>query len=496
MIEALLVCVPASFGLLCFVLRRRAASRILLVAGAGSHSALTLWAWRLTSSGVTIEGGLWLGIDSLGLLFLSVTSALFLVASVYAAQFLAREGGGEHADPEEGFVFRNYPQGVFAGCLLLFLSSMTLVTLSRHFGILWVAIEATTLVTATLIHYHRHHRSLEAAWKYLLVCSVGIALALLGTFFIAASAGGSGLSFGALAARAASLNQRWLKAAALLIVVGYGTKMGLVPMHTWLPDAHSEAPSAVSALLSGALLNCAFLGLLRLQGILSAAGLEDYGREILLVLGFASMAAAAVFMIAQKDFKRLLAYSSVENMGIIAVGVGLGGGGDWGALYHAVNHSLVKAALFFTAGNVLLATRSKNVGEARGLLKVLPFSGALWMAGFVAVAGFPPFGSFLSELAILRAAVTTGRFLAAAAFLAFLAAAFVGLVLAFPRMALGNPARSNAGDGAAPVPLREAAAAVIPPLLLLLGAAALGIVVPGFLDGLISRGMLLIGGAP
>ncbi len=492
MIELLLVLVLAAVGLACFLLKGRPASRLLLLGGAAAHAALTLLAWRGVLSGAAIGGGLWLGVDPLGLLFLSVTSLLFLAAAVYAVGFLAREGGGEHADPMEGFVFRNYPQGIFAGGLLLFLSSMSLVALSRHFGLLWVGIEATTLVTATLIHYHRHHRSLEAAWKYLMVCSVGIALALLGNFFLAASSGaaeGSGLTFGALAARATTLDPRWLRAAALLLVVGYGTKMGLGPMHTWLPDAHSEAPSVVSALLSGALLNCAFLGILRLQGLLSAAGLADFGREILLALGFLSMAAAALFLVAQKDFKRLLAYSSVENMGILAVGIGLGGGGDWGALYHAVNHSLVKGALFLTAGNILLYTQSKNVEDSRGLLRALPFSGLLWMAGFLAIAGFPPFGSFLSELAILREAVSSGRYVAAAAFLVFLAAAFVGLALAFSRMAQGSPARQ------APA-IREGAVAVVPPLALLACAAVLGIVVPGFLDSLIGKAALLVGGAP
>lgn len=492
MVELLLVIVPAAVGLACFFLRRKSASRVLLLAGAAAHAVLTLLAWRGVLSGTAPGGGLWLGVDPLGLLFLSITSLLFLAAAVYAVGFLAREGKGEHADPEEGFVFRNYPQGIFAGCLLLFLSSMSLVTLSRHFGLLWVAIEATTLVSATLIHFHRHHRSLEAAWKYLLICSVGIALALLGNFFLAAASGaaeGSGLTFDLLAERATSLDPRWLRAAALLLVVGYGTKMGLVPMHTWLPDAHSEAPSVVSALLSGALLNCAFLGLLRLQGLLSAAGLADFGREILLILGFLSMAAAALFIVAQKDFKRLLAYSSVENMGILAVGIGLGGGGDWGALYHAVNHSLVKAALFLTAGNILLFTQTKSVEDSRGLLRALPFSGILWMAGFLAIAGLPPFGSFLSELAILREAVSSGRYVAAAAFLAFLAAAFVGLALACTRMAQGAPLHP------AP-PVREGAVAVLPPLALLACAAVLGILVPGFLDSLMGKAALLIGGAP
>lgn len=484
MYAALLVLVPAVAGGACFLLRWSTMSRLLLVAGAGAHAALTTLAWRAHPSGGASN---WLGLDPLGLLFLSVTSVLFLAVAVYAAGFLAREGQGERTDPEEGILFRNYPHGSFAGCLLLMLSSISLVATSRQFGLLWVAVEATTLVSATLIHYHRHHRSLEATWKYLLICSVGIALALLGNFFLAAAAAGSGveegtgLTFAGLLSHARELDPGWLRAAAVLFVVGYGTKMGLVPMHTWLPDAHSEAPSAVSALLSGGLLNCAFLAILRVQELLVAAGLGVFGRDMMLGLGFVTMAGAAVFIISQKDYKRLLAYSSVENMGILAVGVGLGGRGDWGALYHAVNHSLIKGALFLTAGNILLAYRTKRVDETQGVLRRLPGSGVLWLAGLVAISGIPPFGSFLSELAILGEAVSGGRWGAAAVFLVLILVAVAGLVVSFSRMAQG-------GLPAGTVRTRESLVTLAPPLVLLAAAAVLGTVVPGFLDTLIAGG--------
>jgi len=244
---------------------------------------------------------------------------------------------------------------------------------------------------------------------------------------------------------------RWLKAGFLLLLVGYGTKMGLAPLHAWLPDAHSEAPSLVSALLSGALLNCAFLAILRILSVCSAAGLGPFGRPILLVFGLVSMAVAAGLIIGQADYKRMLAYSSVEHMGILAVGIGLGGSGDWGALFHAVNHSLTKAALFLLAGNILAAYGTKKSADVGGALRRIPITGALWIAGFFAILGTPPFGAFTSELAILRAAVSSGSWLVVVLYSLLLAAVFVGMIGVLVRMAQGGKPGSVPGASAVPV---------------------------------------------
>ena len=296
--------------------------------------------------------GDWLALDAAGLLVLSIASLLFAASAVSTAATMAR-APADDADTRR--------MTVLTACLPGFLATMTLVCLSRHAGLLWVAVEATTLVSAPLVGLHRSARSLEATWKYLLVCSVGIAVALLGTYFLAAAASAADgehvtLAFPQLIAGARRLDPRWLKAAFILVLVGYGTKMGLVPFHTWLPDAHSEAPSAVSALLSGALLNCAFLGVLRFTGICEAAGLGPFARDTLVQIGLLTMVVASALLLGQADYKRLLAWSSVEHMGILAVGIGLGGSGAWGSLFHAANHSLVKAALFLTAGNILACT--------------------------------------------------------------------------------------------------------------------------------------------
>jgi hydrogenase-4 component F len=350
---------------------------------------------------------------------------------------------------------------------------MTLVTVSQAFGLLWVGVEATTLASAPLIYFHRHHRSLEATWKYLLVCSVGIALALLGNFFLAVAASGHdgtsvSLAVPDLVREASTLDVPWLKAAFLLFLVGYGTKMGLAPLHTWLPDAHSEAPSVVSALLSGALLNCALLGIVRAQQVCAAAGQAAFGRELLVGFGLVSMAVAAVFVVGQSDYKRMLAYSSVEHMGILTLGLGLGGAGVFGGMLHAVNHSLTKAALFLVAGNILAEYRTKSTSEVRGILRVLPGSGMLWIAGLFAITGSPPFGCFLSELTILKAAFDDGRDVVAIAYLALLAVIFVGMATAVLGMAQGPAPAAHAGARRERL-LAVAPAGVLAALVLLLG---------------------------
>jgi hydrogenase-4 component F len=493
-----LVLLPAVAAVAAFFIRAHAPRRILLVAVAAIHAGLTAWLWVDPARFPPMSA--WLALDALGMLFLGIASLLFLAVSVSAVGFLRAESGSTHADPEEGFIFDNTPEALFTACLLGFLAAMSLVIVSRHFGLLWVAIEATTLVSAPLIHYHRHHRSLEATWKYLLLCSVGIAVALLGTYFLAAavprgSGGATSLTFAGLIERAGSLDARWLKAAFLLMLVGYGTKMGLAPLHAWLPDAHSEAPSVVSALLSGALLNCAFLAILRIITICGAAGIGAWSRQTLLVLGLVSMAVAAGLIIGQPDYKRMLAYSSVEHMGILAVGVGLGGAGDWGALFHAVNHSLAKAALFLLAGNILAAYGTKRSGEISGALRRLPVSGALWIAGFFAIVGAPPFGAFTSELAILRAAVASGSWVVVAAYSLLLAAIFAGMMSVLVRMAQGNRA---AAGGAFPeqtlLPrVRETALSIAAPIALILLTAGLGMYVPAFLEQVLREAARVLG---
>jgi hydrogenase-4 component F len=264
----------------------------------------------------------------------------------------------------------------------------------------------------------------------------------------------------------------WLKAAFIFILVGYGAKMGLAPLHNWLPDAHSEAPSPVSALLSGALLNCAFLGILRAHQIMIPAGLGEFSGGLLVFFGLVSMGAATIFIVGMGHFKRLLAYSSVEHMGILALGVGLGGKAVFGAMLHAVNHSLVKAMLFLLAGNILRQYRTPSSHDVRGMRHTMPLTAALWMAGFLAVAGSPPFGLFVSEFSILQAMLQEGRIVVALVYLALLAVVFVGMSVPVLRMVQASPPPGFRAAG------RESLLNTGPPLVLCALVLMLGLYVP------------------
>jgi hydrogenase-4 component F len=482
---------PLLAGVAAYGVRHDGLRRGLWMTTAIAHLILSVCAcvWRPADA---LRG--WLSLDALGVLFLPLTSFLFLVVSIYGLAYVRRESGGA-GDANEESLFRHSPEAVFTGCLLLFLGCMVCAILAQHLGLMWVAIEATTLVSAPLVYYHRHKRSLEAAWKYLIICSVGIALALLGVFFVAMSASTSAgpvaeLTVADLSRHASLLSSKWLQAAFIFILVGYGTKMGLAPMHNWLPDAHSEAPSPVSALLSGALLNCAFLGILRLQTICAAAGIGGFGRELLILFGLFSMGLAGALILRQGDYKRMLAYSSVEHMGILALGVGVGGAATFGALLHALNHSVVKTMLFLGAGNILARFHSKRVADVSGLRRVMPWTGALWLAGFIAITGAPPFGMFVSELLVLKGLVESGRWTGTILYLAFLSLVFVGMALIVLPMSLGKP-RGDALDGPR---TRECFMTLAPILVLCAVALTLGLHIPSFLRDALENAAILLGG--
>ncbi|HBB65930.1 MAG: NADH dehydrogenase [Elusimicrobia bacterium GWA2_56_46] len=486
----LLMLVPLLAGLSAFFIADDGRRRILLIASAALHLSLTIC---VIAARPVIVPGAWFALDPLGLLFLGVTSLLFLGASIYAVKYLSLEKRDPGEDSDEGFIFNNEPETVFTGCLLLFLAAMTAVTASRHLGILWAAVEATTLLSAPLIYFHRHKRSLEATWKYLLICSVGIAMALMGNLFLGAAGlrSGASLDLESLLSKAASLDQAWLKAAFLFLFVGYGTKMGLAPFHTWLPDAHSESPAVVSALLSGALLNCAFLGILRVAQVCAAAGLAGFTGGILILFGILSLMTAAFFILAQKDYKRMLAYSSIEHMGILSLGTGLGGGAVYGALLNAVSHSLTKAGLFFISGLILAAYKTKNIPDVKGLIRRAPAAGILWLAGFFLITGTPPSGIFLGKFMILKTAVSGGHYAAAAAFLFFLAVVFAGMGRIFLEMTLGEAPALKSGEK----PFEASRQLLLPAACFFACAIALGLYMPAWLNEIITGARNLIGGA-
>jgi hydrogenase-4 component F len=409
----------------------------VLLPTALAHLLVTIRAVHV--GGAAAKG--WLVLDPTGRIVLLVLSVLFLICSVYSVGYLR---------------FREeLSNRIFVACLMAFLATTTLVTCSHHLGLMWVAIEATTLSTAPLIYFNRTQRSIEATWKYLLIGSVGIAIALLGSFFLAYASLGKGgepsLLFEDLLERARLLDHSWLQAAFVLLLVGYGTKMGLAPMHTWKPDAYGEAPGVVGALLAGGLTNCAFLALLRIYRVCQAAGESQYAGRLMVLIGLLSMGVAAVFMVGQRDFKRMLAYSSVEHMGILVLGVGIGGPALFGALLHMVNNGLTKGVLFLSAGNIHRAYEGKTTDEVRGAMRLVPFSGTIFLLGFFAITGSPPFGPFISEFTILSGAFMERHFLAAAGFLLLLLIIFIGMGRTVLTVVQGRPlpgtTRSTYRDG-------------------------------------------------
>ena len=488
-----LVLIPLIAGVAALMIRPDALRRVVLLTAAAIHLLLAV-----TSEGASPVLNGWLAMDALGRLFLCIASLLFLVASVYGVGYLARERKAQQqgrVDFESGLLLVNSPESWLTACLLFFLSAMTMVCVSNHLGLLWVAIEATTLASAPMIYFHRRRQSLEAAWKYLLICSIGIALALFGNFLLAVSTsivtgGEMPLLLDHLVNKAPQFQPQWLKAAFIFLLVGYGTKMGLAPLHTWLPDAHSESPSFVSALLSGALLNCAFLGILRAQQILAAAGLASFGQELLIGFGLLSMGFAAAFILQQPDFKRMLAYSSVEHMGILALGVGLGGAAVFGAMFHAVNHSLTKGMLFLIAGNILSTMHTKTSSEIRGMSHLIPVSAALWMAGFLAITGSPPFGTFLSEFTILKFAAEQGHYFIAIAYLLILSVIFIAMASIVVRMVQGSPARTKES-----LTVRESWLMIVPPVVLCILVVILGVYMPPSLERLLLEAANVMGGS-
>jgi hydrogenase-4 component F len=415
---------------------------------------------------------------------LGYLSVLFLCCAFYAPPYLRLR--------------RERPNRVFCTMLLVFFAMMNFFVVSQHVGLMWVTIEAMALCAGPLLYFNKSRRSIEATWKYLLIGSVGIALALLGSFFLGYSALHAGLEsslvLGDVTRHAAGLSKPWLHAAFVLLLIGYGTKMGLAPMHTWKPDAYGEAPGLVGALLAGGATSCAFVGVLRFYGVCVAAGDGAFARELMLGFGLFSMAVGGVFMVRQRDYKRMLAYSSVEHMGILVLGAAVGGAGLFGALLHVLGNGFAKGVLFLSAANIHRSFGSKSTDEVRGALRVVPASATLFLFGFLAATGAPPFGPFLSEFTILRAAVADARFGVAAAFLSLLLLVFIGMGATVLAVVQGDPPElPGAPEGGA---RRERAQKLVPIAALLALVLLLGVWVPEPLSAALWAAARFVEGPP
>ena len=436
----LLVLVPAISGLVCVVLPSHRTALGIMCTGVFGASLLGLTAVKsvLLGGATPFAAAGWLFMDALSAYHFFVMIIVFCLSSIYACVYFTEEHSRGHLTLKQ--------IRLFTALWCEALAAMTVVLLSNNLGIMWVGIEATTLITAFLICVHVSRESLEAMWKYILICSVGVAFAFMGTLLVAASAKGADpgsaniLLWTTLNANDARLNPVLIKVAFIFLLVGYGTKAGLAPMHSWLPDAHSQAPAPVSAIFSGFMLNAALYCIMRYVPIVEpATGNTSWGLHLIAGLGLMSIIIAAVFILFQTDLKRLLAYHSIEHLGIIALGLGLGGLGTFAALFHTFNHSLCKTLSFFAAGRLGQIFGSQDMEKMSGSLQVSPVWGTGIFCSILALIGIAPFALFMSEFQLLKAAVDNKAIISLVLFLLGAGVVFVGALGHAIPLAWGKP---------------------------------------------------------
>jgi len=425
-----------------------------------------------------------LRLDPLGGLVLLIVAVVGFTSAIYSIGYLQHE-------VTHGAVKANELRRYYA-LLHVFVLTMLLSAVSGNLGVLWTAIAGTTIASAPLVDFYGSRDPLEAAWKYIVLTTAGSMIALFG-FLVLYQAGVHALgesydfSFPVLAGVASKLPAATAFTAFLLVLVGFGAKAGLAPMHTWLPDAHSQAPSPICALLSGVELNCAMLGIFRVFALTAPAAGVGRLRLALVLFGLFSLLAAVAFLISQRDFKRLLAYSSIEHMGLIALGVGIGAPlAVFGAMLQMLNHALAKSLMFFTTGNLLLRFRTRAIAEVGGLVRTMPATAVLAIVGGLAIAGAPPFSLFVSEFSIVAGAARSNQVVAASITALLLVIGFIAIVAPFNRMSFSTPPE----DGAATARVNRIV--LIPAYLSLLGVVVLGVSVPGSLHDLLAGAAQLV----
>lgn len=473
-----LLSLPLAAGLATFGVRSKRGFAEALAVVVGAIELMLALAIAFSDLGGATEGPRAIvTYDALGSLFLLIVCTLGFAGLVYSSSYLRSE-------VEEGAIGPTRVRQYYA-LFHLFMFSMFLAAGSNNMILMWIAIEATTLASAFLISFFDRPASIEAAWKYIIINSVALLLGLLGVFLMAAiiDRAGMPLSFDPSTLRGLEglLPAGIVHLAFVFILIGYATKAGLAPMHTWLPDAHSQAPVPVSAMLSGALLNIALLGILRFKGIADAAVGPEFAGTALIGFGVLSIVVAALFILIQRQYKRLLAYSSIEHMGIVALGMGLGGAAAVAALLHALYHSLAKSALFLASGNIAHRFRSLDIADVRGLLPNMRFTGPAFFVGLLAVMGLPPFGTFLTKFAIIVSLFETHPVLAVGT-IAALALAVAGFFRHASQIFFGRGDEDR---------VEKFDIARIVPILILLGAlVVLGAWVPEPLIALVKAAVL------
>ena len=410
----------------------------------------------------------------------------FMLTVVGAVGLTATWGGlGARTQPP--------PSTSYTVLVVLFLGAMSLGVLADNLGVLWVAVEATTIATAFLVGHHRTRRSLEAAWKYVVLGSVGVAIAFFGIVLLYAatrSAGSATLSWATLASTHPDLDPSLVRLAAALTILGFATKAGLAPMHSWLPDAHSQAPAPVSGLMSGVLLSVAFYAILRVQAIAAPVIGTEMMRGMLATAGLLSLGVATLLLIAQRDLKRMLAYSSVEHMGVLALAAAVGGTlAIAAALLHVLGHGLAKATAFVSSGWILETEGTTRLEDLRLLLRRRPGVAVPFLVAVTALLGLPPFSLFFSEVAIVVAGFQQGMTWVMAGAVLLLLGAFAALARQVASIAFGA-----AGGGAGPAPDWSAPGPRFPLGIALCVTAVAAFVAGPFAD-LLTDAAAVLGGA-
>lgn len=483
-ILVVLVAMPFAVAVITFFAPVRFSKLLTVAAGAATFGlALALVPATVDHSQITVGGEL--RVDALSVVFLVATTFLYGATSIFAPGYL------HLADSAAGV---RYGKRFYAG-LNLFCWSMVAAPLVNGLALLWVAVEITTVVSALLVAIDDTDGATEASWKYVLIASLGLGIALLATiimYYAGTTVFGSGydLSYTKLLAGAGHFPPDVVRLAFVLAVLGYGTKMGLVPVHTWLPDAHSEAPTPVSALLSGALLTICFYAILRYFQIAIRTLGPTFPRNVFLTFGLASLLLAALYLLSQRDLKRLLAYSSVEHMGILAIGMSFSAPiAVIGVLLHVLAHAAAKGTAFFGAGSVVRKFSTKDLTKVRGGVGVLPWTGPMMVAAILALSAMPPFGIFRSEFLIVSGGLSDPRDGVTAVLVILVTLAFFGLSWFVTQTMLTPPVTHNDdGTEVAALAKGEVSAWIVVAMLLGLGALiVLGVHPPGELNDLLKH---------
>ena len=480
----ILLGIPLLGGLLLGALGSRAyAAELNVAVSLGTFAAGIALTLRVVAQGPMLVWDELFFIDSFNVFLVALTSLVGFTTSLFSRPYMRIEQ--HHGRLTAGRL------RLYHAMFQLFMFTMLLALLTNNMGILWVAMEAATLTTVLLVSLYRTPASLEAAWKYFILCGVGIAQALFGTILlyfaaekVLGSAGGTALLWTHLDEVKGQLEPTVLTLAFIFLLVGYGTKVGLAPLHNWLPDAHAEGPTPVSAVLSGLLLNVALYAVIRCKVLVDGAVKTELAGQLLMGFGLLSVVLAAFFLWRQKDIKRLFAYSSIEHMGIMTFAFGMGGPvANFAALLHMTVHSLTKSAIFFSVGHAAQKAGTQVMDDIRGLLTLSPTVGWGLMLGTLAILGMPPFGVFASEFLVLTTAMKQQPWATPILLLA-LGVAFAAIFTRVQQMVFGEAALKRLPESPALVPVFAHLGFVL----------MLGLYIPPYLAQWFRQAAALIGG--